>query len=571
MVKGKILSLLILIVIVLTNFSYVYGTASAQTPIQGGYNLLPNVNVESTDTSEIAKIIEDMSSGYYGSENNPTIATVLMQVSKTKDSNGNIIYKVGKGSNAVEWYATPADYLFDNDGSKEIGSIWGVWMDIEYVTDPEWSGTNEDGNITSKYSAMVSQTYLDADGSFDPEKDGWKGQKAIDKVVKAIEKGFETVVGTGQKVIDVATWTAKFFKNQVGVGVSTIMDILVGWLGDGLQWWASIPQTWRDKTYSDWTITYSYDELQKDAAGESIKDTKKFSSDDAIGNRDIYTKVGSYEKKRTAVASINLKKKKYKDYTEDTEIPVMIGDVYNIAMNRLDFLDTNFLTGNKETKANSKNSKHDDNSTWSLLRSFITILMHATIYIASGLLIMILIWNGFQIVRHSMDNPQEKAKYQEALEDFAKAVAMLIGSVFIMALCIMSSKIFGDSLETKGYELPIRIKVENADYSFSTTVAGYARYMASTDDENEWSKKLEFGMAYIGLAFINFVAVYAMVIRMFVLGFLSVLGPIIAVQYAFKREPILSYGSWTGMYIVISVLPMVCMQIAYKLILAPIS
>ena len=78
-------------------------------------------------------------------------------------------------------------------------------------------------------------------------------------------------------------------------------------------------------------------------------------------------------------------------------------------------------------------------------------------------------------------------------------------------------------------------------------------------------------MAYIGLAFINFVAVYAMVIRMFVLGFLSVLGPIIAVQYAFKREPILSYGSWTGMYIVISVLPMVCMQIAYKLILAPIS
>ena len=287
---------------------------------------------------------------------------------------------------------------------------------------------------------------------------------------------------------------------------------------------------------------------------------------------EIYIKVGSYEKKGTAVASINLKKKKYKDYTEDTEIPVMIGDVYNIAMNRLDFLDTNFLTGNKETKANSKNSKHDDNSTWSLLRSFITILMHATIYIASGLLIMILIWNGFQIVRHSMDNPQEKAKYQEALEDFAKAVAMLIGSVLVMTLCISLGKAIVSNIEVKDlYELPIRVNVENAGYSFSTTVAGYARYLAAFDDFNLWLKKMVNVIAYLGYAILNFIAVYGMLFRIFIIGYLTVIGPLISVTYAFKGKPFMKFSTWVTMYATIYLLPIIFLSGTYTFLLKTIS
>lgn len=64
-----------------------------------------------------------------------------------------------------------------------------------------------------------------------------------------------------------------------------------------------------------------------------------------------------------------------KRFAEDTKIPVMTGDLYNVAVGHIDFLDVNFLTGNKD---------HDEGSPWMILRNFAAGLIHISIYIASA-------------------------------------------------------------------------------------------------------------------------------------------------------------------------------------------
>ena len=71
-----------------------------------------------------------------------------------------------------------------------------------------------------------------------------------------------------------------------------------------------------------------------------------------------------------------------------------------------------------------------------------------------------LIIYGIQIVGHSFDNPEGEAEAKTRLEQFTTSIAMLIGSVVIMGLCIFGSDTFFKSLENReNAELPIRVNV----------------------------------------------------------------------------------------------------------------
>ena len=243
----------------------------------------------------------------------------------------------------------------------------------------------------------------------------------------------------------------------------------------------------------------------------------------------------------------------------------MVGDLYNIAVGHLDFLDADFLTGSTSTRPDGS-LKHEEGSAWITLRDFAATIIHICIYMASAFLIISLIWFGIKILKTSLDNPKARAEYKEGLERFEKSLLMLIGSIVIMALCIFGTKAFYSSIEDDNYELPIRVNVEDT-YSFSTTAAGYLRYMSLTDDVNEWLQKAVCTMTYLLLAIVNLAAVIIMMVRVLVLWILSMAGPIIAAMNVFKKENTMGFGTWAELYVAVSLIQVVIAFI-YKLILA---
>ncbi len=385
--------------------------------------------------------------------------------------------------------------------------------------------------------------------------------------------GQDAATSAVETAAKVASWAAEFLKNSGGKMTTVIMDGLL-FLADGIQYWASSFQTLGDHTARDFTITYTYDDLKKDAEGEDIKKDKIKNSEEAIGNRDKYTKVSGYKEKETESwqKEINLDKQTEDAYTKENEIPVMVGDVYNVIVNHIDFFDINFFTGNKDKKADGKTAKHAKDSTWMVLRNFVTSVIHIVIYISATTLILSLIYNGVKIVGHSLDNPSARAEYKKGLERFWKALLMLVGSVIIMGLCIFGAKTFYEDIESNdSYELPIRVNVENAEYSFSTTFTGYVRYMAGIEDIDQALKKTVYTMGYIVLAIINFIAMLGMAISVFALFGLSMLGPILAALYVFDKQGPISYASWVELYVGFSIIPIFVMSIGYKLVLSTVG
>ena len=439
---------------------------------------------------------------------------------------------------------------------KELKEWWGL---DEKVTDAElkkgytWN-TNiiveGSGNIATDHSTLSYNIYLKKLYAGD-DLDKIDGEKTSDKDASA------TTADTRKKVVEIAKavtdWVAKFLKNVWGTIISTIMDFF-GMVGEAIQWLANTIQM--DEANN---VLYSYTYLSSDKAGAKKKN--------------IYTNVkkSSEEEEEEATTEIDVKQDANndgtKDFTKKTKIPVMVGDLYNIAVGHLDFLDADFLTGSDSTRPDGS-LKHEKGSAWIVLRNFAASLIHICIYIASAILIISLIWYGIKTIKTSLDNPRARAKYKEGLERFEKSLLMLIGSIIIMALCIFGTKALCSSIEKDDYELPIRVNVEDT-YSFSTTAAGYVRYLSLTEDVNEWLQKLVCTMVYLLLAIVNLVMVLLMMARVFVLWILSMAGPIIATMTVFKKENTMKFGTWAEMYVAVSLIQ-VALAFIYKLILAVI-
>ena len=101
-------------------------------------------------------------------------------------------------------------------------------------------------------------------------------------------------------------------------------------------------------------------------------------------------------------------------------------------------------------------------------------------------------------------------------------------------------------------ELPIRVVLKDSAniYSFSTNITGYARYMSENQNTDLIIQKLKYTIIYIVFVWLNIMAVIIMLIRMIAIIILSILGPMIAVAYAMKKQGILNltYKTWTIHY-----------------------
>lgn len=232
----------------------------------------------------------------------------------------------------------------------------------------------------------------------------------------------------------------------------------------------------------------------------------------------------------------------------------------------MDFLDINFLSGNKSKKADGKGLRHSQSSIWNNFSDFAGAIIRISIYIASAILLMSLIWYGINIVRHTLDNPRGRADAIVGLARLRNALGILIGTILFMAVCIFGSKAFCDAIKSEdSYELPIRVNVEDT-YSFSTTPTGYIRYMSLTTDLEEPLQKFIYTFIYIILAIVNLLAILLMIARMFILWGLSIIGPIIAVFYVFGRQGPMRFRTWIRLYAIFSMIQ-VAITIIYTVIL----
>lgn len=226
--------------------------------------------------------------------------------------------------------------------------------------------------------------------------------------------------------------------------------------------------------------------------------------------------------------------------------------MHGIAADHIDFLDVNFLSGGKTKKADGNGLRHAKKSIWRNFSDFAGGIIRISIYMASAILLMALIWYGINIVRHTFDNPRGKADAMTGLIRLRNALGILIGTILFMAICIFGSRFLCDKITgKKSYELPIRVNVEDT-YSFSTTPTGYLRYMSLTTDLEEGIQKGIYTILYVAMAIVNISLIILMIGRMFILWGLSIIGPIIAVFYVFGRRWPMDFRVWAGLYGAIS-------------------
>ncbi len=501
---------------------------------------------------------------------------------KNLKKNINIQFKYGNtidGQNPVLISNVSGDDLKKVYGctakTPQEGTSWKVLLKVKWVAwDTKTVSTvgaqGHDIYITELYSgSALDKDNKDTKDDKDTENDSdyqWAkdnvpddGEDAGEDVNSLLDNTKEAVSG----VLD-AVDTLAHLPELI---VSKIAGLILG-LGDAIQAGANAIPSLIDSVGNQNSLSaseisdakevlHSYDELKSNA--------------DKGNNLDKYTKVSEYKDGEAVVKRIEVPEdcdgNKTESFTKDTYIPVISGDLYNIAVDHIDFFDINFLTGGKEKKSDGKGLKHAENSNWSNFTKFASTVIRICIYIASSILIVSIIYSGFNIVKNTLDNPQARAKEKERLEKIKNAVVMIVGSVMVMALCIYASKgLFSGIAKTDSYEMPIRVDVENL-YSFSTSATGYVRYMASTTDLEECGQRIKNAFIYLGLVVCNALAICTMVVRMIAVWLLSMVGPFIAILYVFDKKDFSAFVTWVKAYSAMALFPPIFIRIIYTIIL----
>lgn len=326
------------------------------------------------------------------------------------------------------------------------------------------------------------------------------------------------------------------FYHAVLEKIGDFIDFLKFIFGDIPQIIANLLVTVPDGTWKDFKITYKYEDLL--AEGKN-------------GNKNKYTNVKEGALSRPYSAQIDGDEH---EFSRDTEIPVIPVDLYHFAFGKVKLLDANILK--------------DKGSRMPII-SFVATIIHVVIYLMAAFLLMNLIWHSINIVRSSI-NPKEKAKHKDGLKSFIKAAIMLVGSVLVMGLCIYMTNLLLPNFHTEyPDELPIRINVEgDTNYSFSTSIIGYLRYMSDLKNTDMILQKLLYSVFYAILAVANCILILVMIVRFMILMYLSVLGPIIAGMSSLENKKIINmtFKDWVISYLFWSALQ-IALAIPYRITL----
>ena len=234
---------------------------------------------------------------------------------------------------------------------------------------------------------------------------------------------------------------------------------------------------------------------------------------------------------------------KNEGFNDKTKIPLTVVDVYTMAANKISAFDANFLV--------IDSNRHSSGSVWITIRNVFVLIIRVIIFIVAAGLMTSLIWNGIQLSSSTI-TPVNKQKHMNGVQNFATSVVMLLGTVVIMALCIYANQMFiGDLASGDNPELPIRVNVEEAKYSFSTTRTGYLAYKAQIENVDMWQTKGIYTILYLIFALRNLFLTLVMLFRMIVMFILAIVGPIIVLVHAWGKDEWapLTYTDWALLYL----------------------
>lgn len=509
------------------------------------------------DKATVKNVVTDLQN-YYGYDKSKTRYDEKVNLDTTitlkKKGIFNSVLQIGSSNKNITVKKSNLEKVYGYTGE----TTWKVALICTIETQKKVVGKGATAYVTT---LTLNELYSGDDYQSGKTKDVENGnQTYMEKEEEKYEKTKNTIDNIGK----FADGLIDFLKHQVGKPVKEMMNFLGSVGGDTIQYLANLFQTVPEYTSGDEEVLYSYDDLKSDSQEAENNDenlnSKKVQEDKGKGNRNKYTNVAKSEDEEVAsnaVFQIDVKKDSNNnneaDFSSSTKIPVMVGDLYNIAVGKIDFFDINFLTGSKEKKSDGT-LRHEKDSIWSNLKNVVSILIHISMYMASAIIILSLIWYGIGIVRHTFDNPVAKIESEKGLKRFATAVLMLVGSILIMAFCIFGSKVFFNALNKNDTdELPIRVNVEDV-YSFSTTPTGYIRYMSLTEDIEESLQKFIYTVVYIVLSIVNLLMMIIMFARTIVIWVLSIVGPMIAVLYVFNAGGTITYKKWVGLYLKVSLI-----------------
>lgn len=251
-------------------------------------------------------------------------------------------------------------------------------------------------------------------------------------------------------------------------------------------------------------------------------------------------------------------------YAADTKIPVIAMDMYSLATGESDLFDINFYNANYDSENN--------HAFWKFIRGIVVTFSKIVMYISAAALLTLLIYRAIMLVFSTVsDNPKTAALSKEVMDDFVKAIALVAGSVIIVAMSTQFYAYLQDIiLNGKDTNYIIRLNVEDV-YMFDTNIMGYIKYM--TLRVSSWSK-LGYSIVYALMAiFCNFAIFLTMFLRMLGIGFLVVIAPLTAVGTLSKKSiggggigQLLNFKTWIKTYFTLLLLPLGFI-IMYRIIL----
>lgn len=483
--------------------------------------------------------------GYTGNE-----VTKEMKIKTTLHING----KTGNDFNIRIGNDTNSELLGENTISvseKVLKEIYGYPADKTVSDNDSWEALlviesyvdNPNQATICIWQAILQEVYTGDDIKEVEEKEADDVRIDVPDVDRDYENIFEEIwdvtAGVVGNTIDFALDVKDFFtklkdnvlRDAIGTVIYYILEIARFIFADIEQTLINLIQTSTDHSI-DCVYTYSKDRLMKEGTD---------------GKRNKYTQVTDYVQGQGKSWQKIVDIAKEDDdlrFDETSKIPVMTGDWYNVAIGHIDIFDVNFLTGNKD---------HDEGSPWMIIRNFAAACIHVTIYAASAIILITLFIYGIQILTRTFKNPDEEADFKSRLNKFVTSVATLIGCVLIMAICIFGSNALFNSFESRETsEQPIRVNVEGAGYSFSTTPIGYIGYMAKSNDVKRCGEKFAYTVVYILLVWCNVLVIFIMFIRTIAMWILAIVGPVTAVLQIFNIETSFNFRTWIRYYVILS-------------------
>ena len=249
-------------------------------------------------------------------------------------------------------------------------------------------------------------------------------------------------------------------------------------------------------------------------------------------------------------------------FGDTIQIPNILYCPENIFANKIAVLDVNFLNPNKyeaveyeegATEANEDSqqaaesltirTEKDENgaSKGESLRQIISGWYKAFRNIAVVGLLIVLVYIGIRTLLSSTSS--DKAKYKESLQDWVVALCLVFFIHYIMAGVLMVTEkftelvnesvnynVYIDASAAKENDMFLPDDLESA--KFKTTITGYVRFMAQSNDTGDCAA---YTIMYIALVIFTIMFTITYIKRFLYVAFFTMIAPLVALSYPLDK------------------------------------